>query len=172
MTLPRTPSSYASPKQQVRTGNPQTDLGAPEWNRAAQDLADLTQPPTKLRVIFPTSLSNGAVTPSWFAAQWGLDPASAPAIVRTGTGVYTITTPSAWASPGVRVYSIDPTGATSVSEQVIWQWAKGDIDAPVATADGKVRNTRAGYTITVYVYNTAPALNDLGGGVPIYVEAG
>jgi hypothetical protein len=172
MTLPRTLSSYASPKQQVRTGNPETDLCAPEWNRAVADLAALTQTPTKLRVIFPTATSNGAVTPTWFWAQWGGDSASAPAIERTNTGVYTITTPAAWASPGVWVYSIDPTGQTNVSEQVIWSWCKGDLDVPVATADGKVRNTRAGYTITVYVTNTSGALNDLGGAVPIYIEAG
>jgi hypothetical protein len=172
MTLPRTQSSYASPKQQVRTGNPTTDHCAPEWNRAAADLAALTQTPTKLRAIFPTATGNGPITPTWFAAQWGGDSASAPTIQRTGTGVYTVTTPATWASPGVWVYSIDPTGATSISEQVIWNWAKGDIDVPVATADGKVRNARSGYTITVYVYNTSATLSDLGGAVPIYLEAG
>jgi hypothetical protein len=104
MTLPRTASSYASPKLQTRTGNPQTDICQSEWNRMAQDVTDLTQCPTKLRVLFSTVTTNGAVTPTWFAAQWGLDPASAPAIQRTSAGVYALTTPSAWASPGVRVY--------------------------------------------------------------------
>jgi hypothetical protein len=172
MTLPRTQSSYGSPKKQARTGNPIYDLCAPEWNRAAADLAALTQTPTKLRVRFPTATSNGAITPAWFAAAWGDDPANAPAVARTATGIYTISTPSSWASPGVWVYSIDPEGAVSTSEQVIWTDAEAKIWGSVAsTASGNCRESISGYTVTVYIYDNTWALSDLGGGVPIRLVA-
>jgi hypothetical protein len=173
MTLPRTLASYASPKMNARPlSNPKTDIGQGEWNRLVADVAALTGVPAKLRCIFSTASSNGGILPSWFAAQWGQDSASAPAVARTGTGVYTVQTPSAWASPGVWVYSLDPLGVVSTSEQVIFTWGKGDIDTPVAIADGKVRTVRSGYTITVTITNTSGTLSDLGGSVPIYLEAG
>lgn len=173
MTLPRTLASYGSPKKNARVlSNPKTDITQADWNRLVADAAALTGCPPKLRVRFATATSNGPIVPSWFGAQWGQDAASQPAVARTGTGTYTVATPSAWVTPGLWVYSLDPDGLVSTSEQVIWSWAKGDIDVPVATADGKVRTARTGYTITVTITNTGGALNDLGGGVPIYLEAG
>lgn len=174
MTLPRTLGSYGSPKKQGRpTSNPLTDVTQNDWNRLVGDVTALTGPaPTKLRVNFSTTTSNGAIVPNWFAAQWGQDSGSAPAIARTTTGTYTVKTPAAWASPGIWVYSLDPNGVVQTQEQVVFNWARGDIDVPVATADGKVRNTRSGFTITVLVYNTSGNLSDLGGSVPIYIEAG
>jgi hypothetical protein len=173
MTLPRSLASYGSPKKNARpTSNPKTDITQGDWNRLVGDVAALTGCPVKLRVIFATTTSNGAIAPTWFASQWGNDSASAPVVQRTGTGVYTLATPSAWATPGTWVYSLDPDQVTSTSEQVIWTFARGEIDTLVSVADGKVRNTRSGYTITLNVTNTSGTLSDLGGGIPIYVEAG
>jgi hypothetical protein len=174
MTTPRSLASYGSPKKNARIlANPKTDITQADWNRLVADVAALTCPaPTKLQVIFPTAASNGPVTPTWFAAQWGNDAASAPAIARTNTGVYTISTPSAWASPGIWVYTLDPDNVVQTQEQVLWSWSEQDIDAPIGIGDGKVRPVRTGYTITLYVTNTSGVLSDLGGAVPIYCKAG
>jgi hypothetical protein len=173
MTLQRTIQSYASPKRNARVlANPTTDITQVEWNLLVNDAAQLTATPVKLRVQFPTAVSNGAVTPSWFAAQWGSGSASAPAIARTGTGIYTVATPSTWVTPGTYTYSLDPDGIAITSEQVIWVDSSGDIDGPITSAPaGWVRTARSGYTVTVHVYNSSWTLSDLGGAIPIRIEA-
>ena len=173
MTLPRNLASYGSPKKNARViTNPQTDITQGDWNRLVGDVAALTACPVKLRVQFLTTSTAGpvAVTPSFFAAQWGLDAASAPVVTKTGTGTYTVATPAAWATPGVWVYSLDPDGVTSVSEQVIWVDSDAKIDGSIAaTAAGSCRTSRSGFTITVYVYDASNTLSDLSGGKPIRV---
>ena len=165
MTTARTLASYGSPKKNGRpVSNPQTDITQADWNRLVADAAALCGTPPKLRVQFVTTAANGAVTPAWFAAQWGVDSASAPAIARTGTGVYTVSTPAAWATPGTWVYTLDPAGSTQTTAQVIWTDSTAEIDGAVATtAAGWCRTSRTGYVITVYVYNSSWTLSDLGG---------
>ena len=169
MTTPRTLASYGSPKKNGRpVSNSQTDITQNDWNRLVADVTALCGTPAKLRAQFQTTSTNGAVTPTWFAAQWGVDSASAPAIARTGTGIYTVATPAAWASPGTWVYCLDPLGIMQTSEQVIWVDSDAGVDGAIAaTSAGYCRTSRNGYTITVYVYNASNALSDLGGGIPI-----
>ena len=168
MTTPRDMASYGSPKKNGRPfSNPKTDITQNDWNRLVADVAALTGTPSKLRAQFVTTTTNGPIVPVWFAAQWGADSASAPAIARTATGVYTVATPAAWTTPGTWVYSLDPAGIVQTSEQVIWVDSDAKIDGSIAaTAVGACRTSRAGYVITVYVYDSTNALSDLGG-VPI-----
>jgi hypothetical protein len=177
MTTPRTLASYASPKANARPlANPTNSITQTEWNRLVGDAAALcTCAPPKLIVQFPTLASAGAVVPSAFWAQWGLDPASAPVITRTSTaGVYTIATPVAWTTPGTWSYMLDPAGQVSTNEPIIWQDIEGGIFGDVAsTSAGFVRGKLGAnaYTFNVYVYNSSWTLSDLGGSIPIRVVA-
>lgn len=171
MTQQRSIASYRSPKKNARPlTNPKTDIGQTEWNLLVNDAAQLTATPDKLWVRFATATSNGAITPSDFRAQWGAGSANAPAIARTGTGIYTVQTPATWTTPGTYTYSLDPDGQLLTSEAVAFITSGGDVKGPITSAPaGFVRTAEAGYTITVYVYNASWTLSDLGGACPLYV---
>jgi hypothetical protein len=171
MTLLRTIGSYASPKKNARVlANPRTDICQAEWNLLANDAAQMTQTATKLWAHFNTALANGPVGCTGFGAQWGAGSANAPTITRTGSGIYTVSTPASWVTPGTYTFSLDPDGVIVTSEQVIFVDASGGPDGS-ATPACTVRVDRNGYTLTVYVLNGSNALSDLGGGAAIRIEA-
>lgn len=172
MTQPRTIQSYASPKKNARLlANPKTDITQVEWNLLVNDVGQMTQVATKLWCRFAT-VTSGAVAVSAFAAQWGQGAASAPSVTRTSAGVYVVSTPTSWATPGTYTYSLDPDNQVVTKEQVIFLDSSASVDQAVASEGAAFcRTTRANYQVTVYVYNASAALSDLGGGVNIRMEA-
>jgi hypothetical protein len=174
MTSPRTIQSYAGPKKNaVLLANPLYNISQTEWNLLCNDVAQMTSAaPTKLWVQFSTALSNGAIVASAFAAQWGLGSANAPVVTRTGTGLYTVSTPASWATPGTFTYSIDPDQIVITSEQVSFQDAEGGVRSAITV--GRVQCACLGYTISVAVISNilgVDTLSDLGGGITIGIRA-
>lgn len=69
------------------------ELGADEWNRAAQDIAQLCRTSHKAFGVFraTTTAAPTTATLSAYGSQWGADAGFQPTISKTATGLYTVT---------------------------------------------------------------------------------
>lgn len=81
--------------------NPESEVAASDWNRATEDLSQLTRPPYKGMVWFDSHTWAGAHT---YAAadvncrsQWGTGDAQKPTVQQTAQGRYTLTWSASYA---------------------------------------------------------------------------
>lgn len=75
--------------------DPNTDLDAAYDNRARCDVAMMTHTATRAWARITLAATTGAMVLVAHDAQWGNSAPVAPALARTGTGVFTLTWPSA-----------------------------------------------------------------------------
>lgn len=98
--LPRDITSFGGVKVDAKPQqNPECEVAASEWNRTAEDVAQLTRSPVKAWVQFESHAWGGA-SHTYAAAdvtarsQWGTGDGQKPTVTQTAAGRYTI----AWAT--------------------------------------------------------------------------
>lgn len=169
---PETPDRFGALKADRRiVSDPVGDLSADEWNRVRDFLSQLSLGgPSRMWVRFPTSTTAtlpAVITPIDGSAEWGDGSGAWPTVVKTATGIYTVTALASAPVPGAWTNSVHET------ETVSFRRSRGEIEGPItAGAAGYVRTDRSAHVITVYVYNSNWILSDLVDGTPITVEAG
>lgn len=159
MSPPRSIDNYGGVKVDAEpVEDPTTELSADQYNRLAEDAAQMTRTSTKIFVKFATSSGGaGAITPTAGQAHRGTASGDLPTIAKTATGLYDITYPSTF---------VDALGVT---ENVGFTFSSGRVKS--LSVAGSVYTTEAGNIIHVAVRNSSDVLSDLGGGVTIEVDA-
>lgn len=99
--LSRDISDYGGQKlDAIAVSNPETQIAASEWNRTAEDQAQLTRTGTRALVSFATTAVAPPVTYAASAvnirSMWGNGTAQKPTVLKTATGLYTITYPTSF----------------------------------------------------------------------------
>lgn len=125
--LPATIETYSGQKKDAVTPkNPRSQYGSDAFNKAHDDLAQLTRSATRVAVDFLTLGSNGFVDPVaniTHATLWGRDGSLKPTVERTGAGLYTVQWPTTFndgldpATPETLALII-PTGILAYSATV------------------------------------------------------
>lgn len=169
--MPLSASDFGAPKvDRVVISDEVGEWWAKHANNAADELVQVSHTKSKLWVRFTTSavVAPLSIIPDDGDAVWGDGTADMPTVVKTGTGLYTVTALATALTPGSWTSAI--TGKT---EAVAFRIARGWIDGfDAAGLGGDVRIGRAGHILYVQVYSSLGALSDLGGAIPIVVEAG
>lgn len=161
MSDPRTIENYGAPADgfvdAFPVEDPTCEQSAAYANRELEDQAQLTRTPDKAIVRFSTTTSVGAVAVTNGRSHYGTGPTQHPTIARVSAGRYTIT------------YATSYLDALGTSETVTFYTAKGHVES-LSTA-GNVQGTVASNVINVAVFDMAGVLSDLGGSIPICIEA-
>lgn len=146
--LQKTIASYGGAYVDLKVvEDPTSQISAANFNRLAEDVAQLTITGIRAAVRFPL-VASGASTVSSAWSNWGAGSGIYPTVARTGTGVYTVT------------YSATQTDGLAESETVGFIDADGGIRS--ATVFGQVNCVvTSGNVVTVYVANSAGTLADL-----------
>lgn len=163
--LSRDIADYAGPKLDAQpVANPETQVGATEWNREAEDLAQATRTVPRAIVKFTTT---AAVAPVTYAASavshrsvWGTGDSTKPTVTKTATGRYTV------------AYAASYNDGLGVSEAVSFFGA--DVTVRSANEGAWIFGrplTLSGSTLTLMTFEDAGgwALVDLAGGVEFEV---
>lgn len=157
MTLPDADSlsTFGGPYSNygVAPVDPTTDVDAAFFNKMAADVAMASRMVSRCSVAFAGSAS--APTVASFEAVWKAATGTSPTPARTGTGTFTFTFP------------------TSVNDELGVSHVL-NLTSAEARAEGSTlypcQASASGNVITVYVFNSAGALNDAVG-VTIRVKA-
>lgn len=93
MATPRAIGDYGGPKADATpVSNPTSQVAATEWNREAEDLAQLTRTSNRSIIKFTTvAAGNPPANTVFQRSHWGTGDTGKPTITRTGAGAYTLT---------------------------------------------------------------------------------
>lgn len=163
----RSVDQYGAPFQdQEVVANPVNEQAAAQYNRHAEDSAQMTRTSIKVWVKFATSAgANGAQSVVDSTSQWGEGNSYAPSIAKTATGTYTISYATEYEDALV---GTEGNEAVEETEQVDFRFHGWNIEG---STFGHVQVSSVNNVITVYVFNAAGSLSDLGGGVVVSVFA-
>jgi len=132
--------------------DPETQLAADQYNRLAEDTAQLTRSGTRAILRFGTTTGAPPNVTS-ACSVWGNGDGQRPNIKRDGAGVYLVT------------YSTSFTDELGKEEEVFFSYGLPQIEG---VKPGHVRLLAiAGNAVTVGVFDPAWLPSDLGGGVTI-----
>lgn len=140
-------STYGGPFQdQEPIEDPTTQVASNQYNRALEDLAQLTRPTNLAWIKFSTSSGvqfPESVTVSDGTSVWGDSAGHHPVIEKTAVGTYTIT------------YPATKTDSLGESEPVIFRFSGGEcgLEGNAKTID--VTTAEAANVITVYTTDKA-----------------
>lgn len=165
--LAKTISEYSGPWVDAESiANPETEQPASSMNRIAEDTAQMTRTVWRVHVKFATSAgANGAQAVVDSTSVWGEGVSFAPAIAKTATGTYTITYATEYDDA-----LVGTTGNEAVeeTEQVAFRFHGWNVQG---STFGHLQVSSVDNVITVYVFDAAGALSDLGGSVTVSVFA-
>lgn len=144
--------------------NPQTEQSADLGNRMLEDVAQMTRTSEKAFLKFATQTGNGSITPHADSrTQWGSSSAYFPTLSHTATGTYLATYDTEYDDGLVGGVS----DAVAETETVSFIGGGGDVHG---STFGHVQVSLADNVVTIYVFDAAGALTDLGGGVTVEVR--
>lgn len=169
--LAKTSADYGAPFVDAQaTSNPTTELAAAQFNRLAEDSAQMTRTSGKIAVKFRTSASAAPVSIAVddSTSQWGEGVSYAPTISKTATGTYTIT--YAVEYPDALV-GTEGNEAVEETEQVSFRFIWGDAFKVSGPTMGSVRGSSVDNVITVYVFDATGAVSDIAGNTVVQVFA-
>lgn len=162
--LPKTIESFGGPwKDAEAATNPETEQAASQANRMAEDLAQATRTVPRAWIKFATS-SGGPANVALIDATsvWGDGASTDPVIAKTATGTYTATYAVSYDD------ALVGTDSDEVSETELvnfrFGWGSG-----CGLTFAHVQVDTASNVVTIYVFDDASTLSDLGGGVPLNV---
>lgn len=169
--LSKTIESYGGSFQdQEPVANPENELAAAQFNRLAEDGAQMTRTSPKIMVRFATSAAAApvSITVTDAASQWGEGNSYKPTVSKTATGTYTITYATEYDDA-----LVGTTGNEGVeeTEQVAFRFIWGSALHTTGPVLGHVRGTSVNNVITAYVFTSGGVLTDLGGGADMQVFA-
>lgn len=155
---PKTIADYGGAKVDAQpVKNPTTQLAADDYNREAEDVAQLTRTANRVEVSFNTinaaAPQTGTVIFNY--TVWGSGASYYPTIAKTNTGIYTLT------------YASSYTDGLSVAETVSLVFPAGQA-AGSTLYPVQVEVTSAS-VLTVRVFTSGGVATDGGGGVLIKV---
>lgn len=163
---PRNIDNYGSAKvDSAPVANPETELPAAAHNRTIEDLAQLTRTGARVFFSFATTTTAAPVAVSAIdcATVWGDGVGSSPAIQKTATGTYVATFQTTY-QDGLAGTIAD---AESETETVNFRFRAGG--GVRGSTRGDIQLDLASNVVTVYVFNAAGALSDLGGSITVDV---
>jgi hypothetical protein len=162
--LPKTIESYGGPYISAEpVSDPQTEQSAEYGNRSFEDLAQCTRTVPRAFVSFNTSSGGaGAISVLDAISVYGDSGTATPDIEKTATGTYTVTYATEYEDALVGTESDSVSETEIVSFRFGWGSARG-------STFGHAQIDPADNVVTVYVFDAAGALSDLGGGKRIDV---
>jgi hypothetical protein len=164
--LSATIQTYGGPfADESAVGNPTTEQSAALGNRTFEDLAQATHTSAKARLKFATSATAGPIPITVNAdstTQWGSGSFYFPTIQKTTTGTYVATYATEY--DDALVLAGLPEGIT---ETVNFKHGHPSVHG---STYGRAQISLASNVVTVYVFNAAGSLSDLGGTVTVDVE--
>jgi hypothetical protein len=156
--LARTLGDYGAPfVNRLPVEDPQGQLDADQYNRVAEDLAQLTRTAWRAVLSFPTDASSNP-TVTRLRSVWGSGVSLYPSIVRTGAGVYTVT------------FATTFTDGLAASESTALDFAQATLGDSTTAGFARAAVTSAN-VLTVRTFNSSWAASDLGGSIPVFVFA-
>jgi hypothetical protein len=162
--LPKTIESYGAPWNDAEAAtNPETEQAAAQANRMAEDLAQCTRTVPRAWIAFATTVDPpGPITLTDATSVWGDSIATSPTIAKTATGTYTATYATSYDDALVGTDSDEVSETEQVNFRFGWGSGSGGTFAHVQVSI-------ASNVVTIYVFDDAAALSDLGGGVSLNV---
>jgi len=132
--------------------DPETQLSADQYNRLAEDAAQLTRAGTRAIVRFATVTgATAAITSA--CSVWGNGETQRPSIQRTAPGTYLLTYPTSL---------LDELGE---EEDIFFSYALPQLEG-ATPGHARVLSVE-GNTVKLSVFDAAWSASDLGGGVPV-----
>lgn len=159
MTTSRTVETYGGPYLDERpVEDPTTQQAAAFYDRHAEDTAQMTRTSDKALFTFSTSSGGaGAITVSDGRSHAGVGAGQLPVGAKVSTGLYTFTFAASFED--------------DLEEEEIVSFGYGGGRVKHLATAGHVQVTGASNVISVAVFDMAGVLSDLGGGIPIEVDA-